>query len=251
MEKEVYRRLYEVQDTYWWHKAMRKFFNIFLRKYIGRNNKILDIGCGTGAQFPLLARYGEVWGVDISDEAVHYSRLRGVAREVLKADAGALPFASATFDAVVCSDLLYHASVADDQKVLAEIYRVLKPRGWLFLKEASYDWLRSRMDELVHTKHRFDKNELFQKLTDAGFTVVRLTHVLALLFPIALVARLSERIFSKTHDADALFKSNGVINSFLTFITFIEAFLLNYINFPFGLSLMAAAFKNSEVSSSS
>ena len=203
---------------------------------------ILDIGCGTGALFPALERYGSVSGIDISAEAVAYARRRGGVT-VRQGEAPRLPYDGNTFDVVACSDLLYHAQVADDGAVLAEIYRVLKPGGALIIKEAAYNWLRSRMDELVHTKRRYTVWELKRKIESAHLRVERITYCMSILFPLALTVRLFERLHPPSYQATELFTFPSVLNALFAAIARAEAFLLRRLNFPFGLSIIAAARK--------
>src|SRR3989344_271642 len=242
MQKDVYQNMYAGQDTFWWHRGMRKFFGVFLEKYVrSTNNIILDIGCGTGALFPVLKKYGTVYGLDISEEAVLYAKKTGIAKEVKQGNASTIPYGADIFDVVVCSDLLYHANVEDDKAVLIEIRRVLKKGGLLVIKEASYDWLRSRMDELVQTKHRYTRSELKGKIETANFEIVRATYMMTFLFPAALISRLIERVIPRRYGASELFISNSIINILFTSILYFETSLIRWLNFPFGLSIMSVA----------
>jgi SAM-dependent methyltransferase len=102
---------------------------------------ILDVGCGVGAQLFWLAEQGfGVRGIDISREAVE--RLHGRARSgkrLYNAGAGlgdvalnAGGFINENFDAAIDVCCLQHLDHDQVRKALAEIYRVLKPGGWLF-----------------------------------------------------------------------------------------------------------------------
>lgn len=82
-----------------------------LRKEVFRKGDVLDIGCGD-------RKRGSV-GVDIDTRA---------AADVL-ADGTALPFASKTFDAVVCYHVIEHLRPGDIVDLLAEIRRVLREGG--------------------------------------------------------------------------------------------------------------------------
>jgi SAM-dependent methyltransferase len=88
--------------------------------------RLIDVGCGTGARTAALAALGwDVTGVDVSEDMLRRARERGL--DVVRADAAALPFASASFDAVV--SLWTHTDVPDFATVVAEIARVLAPGG--------------------------------------------------------------------------------------------------------------------------
>jgi SAM-dependent methyltransferase len=96
---------------------------------VTRPRRILDVGCGEGE---LAARMGEeldadVVAVDQSPRMVELARARGVEASV--ADVQQLPFADASFDAVLAAWMLYH--VADIDRGLSEIARALRPGGRL------------------------------------------------------------------------------------------------------------------------
>jgi SAM-dependent methyltransferase len=88
--------------------------------------RLLDVGCGTGAHGVDFAKRGwTVTGVDESADMLRLARERGL--DVRQADAAALPFDDATFDAAV--SLWIHTDVEDFTGVLREIARVLRPGG--------------------------------------------------------------------------------------------------------------------------
>lgn len=89
-----------------------------------RPRRVLDVGCG-GARIPSLYVAPEVVCVDSSQAAVDAAGKRGL--EAHLADACELPFADSSFDAVTCNHTLYH--VADRDRAVAEIVRVLRPGG--------------------------------------------------------------------------------------------------------------------------
>jgi 2-polyprenyl-6-hydroxyphenyl methylase/3-demethylubiquinone-9 3-methyltransferase len=100
-----------------------------------RGKDVLDLGCAGGFMAEALAQRGaNVTGIDPAADAIDAAR-RHAKVEGLRIgyDTGvgeALPYEDASFDAVVCVDVLEH--VADLQKVLAEVARCLRPGG-LFL----------------------------------------------------------------------------------------------------------------------
>lgn len=87
---------------------------------------LLDVGCGTGAQTVAFRDGGwEVTGVDASEDMLRRARDRGL--DVVQADASALPFEEATFDAAV--SLWTHTDVDDFPAAVREVARVLRPGG--------------------------------------------------------------------------------------------------------------------------
>jgi ubiquinone/menaquinone biosynthesis C-methylase UbiE len=105
--------------------------------------KILDIGCGAGAQTLWLAAEGfEVTGIDTSHDAVRQARKRAHALGLNAPTATASIdekniFSEGAFDAAVDVCALQHLDHDQVRKALAEIYRVLKPGGWLFSMTAN------------------------------------------------------------------------------------------------------------------
>lgn len=88
--------------------------------------ELLDLGCGPGYYTSALREAGaRVVGVDM--DTTGWQGTFGL----VQGDATSLPFPTAGFDGVFCSNLLEH--VADTAGVLAEIERVLRPGGWVYL----------------------------------------------------------------------------------------------------------------------
>ena len=88
--------------------------------------KVLDVGCGDGQVSRLAARLGaDVVGIDPTWNCVSVAHERGSA--VARAGAAQLPFADASFDAVVACLVFEHIRDVDD--AIAEVARVLQPGG--------------------------------------------------------------------------------------------------------------------------
>ena len=93
---------------------------------------VLDLGCAGGFMAEELARRGAlVTGIDPAAQAIAAARAHAQDERLdIRYDVGvgeALPYADHAFDAVVCVDVLEH--VADLQRVMEEVFRVLKPGG--------------------------------------------------------------------------------------------------------------------------
>jgi SAM-dependent methyltransferase len=99
--------------------------NLIVGRLLGDGSgRLLDVGCGTGVYTAALAARG--WsptGVDVSADMLRRAQARGL--DVVEADAAALPFADATFDAAVST--WTHTDIDDFPAVLREIARVLRP----------------------------------------------------------------------------------------------------------------------------
>jgi SAM-dependent methyltransferase len=100
-----------------------------VRELLGEGRgRLLDLGCGGGAQIPVLQELGwTVTGVDVSSDQLRVARTRVPEAELVQADAAELPFADASFDAV--TGLMIHTDLDDYDATLAEAARVLRPGG--------------------------------------------------------------------------------------------------------------------------
>jgi SAM-dependent methyltransferase len=128
--------------------------------------RVLDLGCGVGHSFELLAPRTSV-GVDIDPEV-----LAGQDRETHVADMRALPFADASFDSVLSVQSLEH--VPDPERVLAEAARVLAPGGVaVFVTPNRLTF--ARPDEIIDPYHyvEFAPAEL-RPVCESHFESVRL-----------------------------------------------------------------------------
>ena len=207
--------------------------------------KILDAGCGTGLLAKKLEEYGDVTGLDFSNEALKYARRRGI--KTVHGSVVKLPFKANTYDLVTSIDVIYHNSIKEDQVALNELYRVLKEGGHLILRVPANKWLHTSHDAHVHTRERYNKIELYRKLRGTGFDVKRLTFMQFALLPLAFIKQLLEGSLSSDIKS-GVERVNPLVNSFLEFILTIENFLiLKGLNLPAGLGLIAVCQKPKNV----
>lgn len=242
MERDEYRRLYELENELWWFRGMREISDALLTRFLPQASgpmRILDAGCGTGGMVVALGERGSVVGLDASEEALRFARLRHESR-LVRGDVSALPFASESFDLVTSFDVIYHLNVRDDEAALAEIARTLKPEGTVLLRVPAFDRLRSRHDAAVHTRQRYGKRELGEKMRRAGLEPVFVSFANCFLFPVAAIRRFLESPSSRAGESEVE-PVAPVLNEILVRVLRVEAKLLRYTSLPFGLSLVAVA----------
>ena len=156
---------------------------------VNRRIRILDAGCGTGGLIRRMAGRHPEWmwtGVDLEPIAVDFARSRSAA-EIVQASLLELPFEDDRFDAVVCSDVLYHLD--DDAAAVEELFRVLRPNGLLVINVPAHRWLWSYHDVTVHGRRRYVRDEVRGLLGAAGFEIQRVTHWNALPLPLVVLRR--------------------------------------------------------------
>lgn len=245
MQSEEYLKLAQVEDRMWYFNALHRHMHRALGRHcpngFRQNKSILDAGCGTGGLLKRLETWQPSWklyGVDIAELACEFSRKRTTA-DIRCESITALPFADESFDAVLSADVIYH--VDDDQKALAEFFRVLKPGAVAVINVPAYPWLWSYHDDAVDGKRRYYQSELKRKLVAAGFTEVRMTHWNAFLLPLIVLRRKLIPARSGTSDVRMYPWMLEII--FNALMAFEHAWIRRIGMLPCGCSILAVASK--------
>ena len=172
MQSHHYPILYEVEETHWWYVGRRRIIQYLVEKIRTTlntpNPKILDVGCGTGANLKMLAAHGRAEGVDISPQAVEFCRERGLETVRLGA-AEQLPYESGSFDLVTALDVVEHLD--DDVAGLREMRRVLSRDGRVLLFVPAFMFLWGVQDDVSNHRRRYTLPGLLKAVEAAGFAV--------------------------------------------------------------------------------
>ena len=241
MQEHTYPIMYEVEDSHWWYEGRRRIIASFLERICGGlqmpRPRILDVGCGTGANLDLLTQFGEVEGVDISQDALSFCRERGF-DNVRHGAAEQLPFADGSFDIVTALDVIEHLD--DDLGSLKEMRRVLGPRGRVLLFVPAFMFLWGVQDDVSNHRRRYKLKELRDVVRAAGFEVERATYANLTFFAPILFVRTFMRVARLRPPSE--FKINvPAFNGVLGRIFGAERFWLRRLNFPFGVSALCVA----------
>ena len=248
MEKDEYRKHFELEESHWWFKGRRRTLLSVLRSRIKVKDaallRILDAGCGAGYNLKMFERLGTAFGFDHSPDALAYCRRRGLTR-IARADINALPFRATRFDLISLLDVLYHKSIPDDVAVLKEIYATLNPGGHILIFDNAFKGLRSPHDVAYHSRERYTKKILTKRLVAAGFQPVRATYFNFTLFPIVFLTRFWQRFRPAKAGAPRsdLKAAPRLVNGLLYGILRLEAFLIRKISLPWGSSIVILARK--------
>jgi SAM-dependent methyltransferase len=243
MKLHEYKRNYDLEQSYWWFVGVRAMVKSLLSLSAGKGSlgRVLDIGCGTGALLDQLQDCStELWGVDVSPEALKYCSLRGH-RKLVLADATNTPFHSEYFDVITAIGLIEH--LERDVDFLIELKRLLKPDGVLILLTSSFRSLWSMHDTANEHKRRYRLRSLNRQISEVGFKKIRFSHLNFFLFPIIAPMLLMHRqIYGiKADQAERIMPiPPRPINAVLTWLLLLEAQLIRWIPFPWGISMIGA-----------
>ena len=243
MQQHTYSIMYEVEEKHWWFAGRRRIIEGFVEKVcrdLGKlQPRILDVGCGTGANLQMLAQFGSAEGVDVSTEALDFCRARGLAK-VKQGAAESLPFEDASFDLVTGLDVVEHLD--DDIAGLSEMRRVLRPDGRAVLFVPAFMFLWGVQDDISNHRRRYTLPELKQKLRDSGLEVERASYANITFFVPILVGRVLMRL-TGVRPASENNITIGALNGLLGRILGAESWWLRRMNFPFGVSIICVARK--------
>lgn len=188
----MHREIRRLEGRNWWFVGMRRVAGALLDEGGRRFRLALDLGCGSGGNLELLARFADrTVAADLSLGALRaLDGTRGAC-----ADACALPFGDGAFDLVNLFNVLEH--VPDDRGALAECARVLAPGGVLLLATSAFPALWSDHDEVNHHQRRYRRKALVGLIRDAGLAPERVTYANVPLLPPTLVVASARRLLKR------------------------------------------------------
>jgi len=184
MEPHLIDDLAYKETFYWWHRVRRNNLFRLLDAELGPSARVLEIGCGTGAN---LRDGRSLWatgvGIDVDMRALAFCR----DLPVVRADALApLPFAGRSFDAVVMLDVLEH--IAEPDRLVAEIDRILSPDGVVLVMVPAGPELWSYWDDMHGHQRRYTKATL-AGVFGAGWRRVALEYYFSWMYPVVWTFR--------------------------------------------------------------
>lgn len=239
MDRVVYDRMAAHDTTHWWYRARRDILSDFLAREakLPANARILEIGCGTGHNLPMLASYGDVDAIEIDEAAA------AKASERLGKQVGSAPLPElngvepGSYDMVAVLDVVEH--VEDDVAALQAIARALKPGGKILITVPAHQWMWSAHDVVNHHKRRYSKASLAKALDDAGLRPHKLGYFNSLLFPVAVAARFAGKLMGKDDSDDS--PPPKPLNALFEKIFGLERHLVGRVPLTPGLSLIVLA----------
>src|SRR5918996_6600167 len=230
MMEHTYPILFQVEQSHWWHIGRRKILASFVedicRRVTARRPRILDVGCGTGANLLMLSKYGDAEGVDVSEDALAFCRERGL--DKVKLGAGEeLPYEDDMFDLVTAFDVIEHMD--DDLAGLKEMRRVLRPGGRVLLFVPTFMFLWGLQDDVSHHRRRYRLPQLRRVLEQAGFEIERSTYAnITFFLPILLGRKLMQWTGIKAESENNI--NVPALNGVLGRVFGAESWLLRYMN---------------------
>lgn len=244
MEKSEYTRMYTLESDFWWYRVLHELVDSFIQKYKGDGPiSLLDAGCGTGRMMEICQKYGKVYGIDYSTDAVDYARKRGL-QNVELANLNDVRLEENSYDVIVSLDVLYHSAIKNDKLIVEKFYHALKEEGILIINLPAFEYLKRSHDIVVHTKKRYRKKAFEKELKETGFKILNSSYRMPLLYFIILISKLFHQKAKSQESESDLKELPGWINTLLLSIGRIENRSIKLgIGFPVGSSLFSVVQK--------
>lgn len=242
MQQHTYSIMYAIEENHWWFAGRRRIIASFLQKICsgkrgGSELKILDVGCGTGANLELLSEFGVAQGVDVSPDALAFCRHRGLEQVQLGA-AEKLPYEDESFDLVTGLDVVEHLD--DDVAGLKEMKRVLKPGGSALIFVPAFMFLWGVQDDVSHHRRRYTASQIKQAVRAAGLEVESVTYANFTFFLPILLGRQLMRLTGFRPTSENVL-TIGFLNKPMALMLGAERYFLRMFKAPFGVSAICVA----------
>jgi SAM-dependent methyltransferase len=232
----------EVESFHWWFVVRRKLLGSILSSVkVPKNCVALEVGCGTGANLRALGSAG-LYGIGIDQSVYALTLVRSKENfPLLAGDLNNLPIKTKSIGLIIAMDVFEH--LEHDESGMSECYRVLNNGGVLLLTVPAFGSLWGIQDDVTGHKRRYSLKEISEKLRTGGFSILKSSYFNFFLFlPILFARRLIHLLKFKIGSENRI--NFPLLNYFLKIIFSLEPYLLRYISFPFGVSILCVARKD-------
>jgi SAM-dependent methyltransferase len=174
----------DLEDNHWWFRERRHIIAEAIANLAP--STALDIGAGAGGNTRVLQAAGwKATALEFSDAGVELARERGL--DVVQGDARDIPFPDDSFGLAVAYDVLEH--IKEDDQVVAEIARVVRPGGRVLIAVPADPRLWSPHDEAIGHVRRYTRRELVALFDGPRFRINDVRSWNVLLRPVVALRR--------------------------------------------------------------
>ena len=244
-EADYFPRLATQEAGNFWFRSRNRLLIWALKQYFPKAQNFLEIGCGTGfvlsglkEAFPNLVLSGS----EVFSDGLGFAASRLPKVDLFQMDARRIPFRE-EFDVVGAFDVLEH--IKQDEEVLAQMYQATRKGGGILITVPHHRFLWSPVDEFARHVRRYETRELREKVSRAGFSVIRISSFVSLLLPLLVASRFKQRMTGEEVDPNAEYNISSFVNTTLEKVLDVErAAIRAGLSFPAGGSLLLVARRN-------
>lgn len=238
MSPDAYLEMADTEARHWWFSGRRAILAHLISTFdLPPNARILEIGSGTGGNLQMLSSFGQVSALEMDATARSIASEKTGGRFDIRPGfcPTDIPFAGEKFDLICLFDVLEH--IDEDVETLIALKGLLAEGGRVLVTVPAYRWLWSAHDDFLHHKRRYSATEFRQKIVASGLQPVKISYFNTILFPLAALVRLKDRLLSNTSASGSSIPP-APINQLFTILFSGERTLVAKTNLPFGVSLL-------------
>ena len=244
-EADYFHRLAQLEAGNFWFRSRNQLVTWALQRYFPKAESFMEIGCGTGfvlsgiqKALPELS----LCGSEVFSAGLSFASQRLPEVELFQMDARRIPFRE-EFDVIGAFDVLEH--IKQDEEVLAQMYQATRKGGGILITVPHHRFLWSPVDEFARHVRRYETTELAEKVSRAGFSIIRITSFVSLLLPLLILSRFKQRLTKEEVDPSAEYNLSKLLDTTLEKILVVERKLIRLgLSFSLGGSLLLIGERN-------
>ena len=202
---------------------------------------VLIIGCSQGYLLKeikqSIPQYFIV-GTDCIAHSLEKIIQKGLSIPLLQFDLVKCPLPDESIDIVIALNVLEH--IEDDIGALKQVYRILKPEGYLYIEVPVNPNLYGFFDEYFKHYRRYSSEQIQKLSKTTEFKVLKTTHLGFFIYPFFKLCKVINRMKKFTSSQKekvvlSVVKSNGIIQNFLRWMMSVALFISTHYRYPFGI----------------
>ena len=187
-----YQIMHQVEEQLWWYQILHnKTLRAIKTNFGSMDIRILDAGCGTGGMLRFLQKngYSNLQGIDLSDDAVRFTRARGFDVQTLDLRQIATLDATQCFDVIICNDVLCYFNDAEIGHILTNFRSRLSPNGLILSNNNAYSCFEGVHSIVLNIPRRFVIEEFKTIFSNLRFELATYTYWSFFLSPLIWLYR--------------------------------------------------------------
>jgi 2-polyprenyl-3-methyl-5-hydroxy-6-metoxy-1,4-benzoquinol methylase len=233
---------YQHEKQHFWFRTRRDVIKDLFGKYVNKEDKVIEIGAGTGNISKMLLRAGYNVAIgDVHKKALYLFKSHGV-KEKYQFDINQSPFRD-HFDVVGMFDVLEH--IKNDEQALESVSKILKDHGKIILTVPAHKWLWSRHD--YSHKRRYNLGRIRKIFKKNNLKILEAKHFFVSIVPLLLARSFLQSPFKGKLSARKLAEEqiniNPILNNILYALLCFEYKIIKNITPKIGGSILVVAEK--------